>query len=280
MSRPHTRLRALAALAAAAVAAVAQSSPAGYDFEREVVAQQHPYPAQEDVRILKLYEGLRVADVSDAMDLVGLMGSGLVSAEIKPLWRDLDDFSHRIQGIAMTARYQRTNRPIPRLSPEEYDQWRGKWYATLSKEHFVPLIRPGMVLVIEASEDGDSGTIGSNNTMNWKLKGLRGVVSSGGARDTDEIMKEKVPVYTARITRGYPPGRNELESVNRPVTVGGVLVHPGDVVVADGDGVVVVPRRYAEPVAAWARKILDDKQSRRGLYDKLGLPPDKSVLPD
>jgi regulator of RNase E activity RraA len=116
--------------------------------------------------------------------------------------------------------------------------------------------------------------------MNWKLRGLRGIITSGGARDTDEIIKERVPVYLKRISRGYPPGRNELESVNAPVMCGGVLVRPGDVVVADGDGVVVVPRHHAEEVAKYARTILDrDKATRRKLYEKLGLPPDQSVLP-
>ena len=74
------------------------------------------------------------------------------------------------------------------------------------------------------------------------------------------------------------PGRNEIESVNRPVVCGGVLVIPGDVVVADGDGVVVVPRAQAEEVAGYARKILDgDKAGRRELYRELGLPADPSV---
>jgi 4-hydroxy-4-methyl-2-oxoglutarate aldolase len=71
-----------------------------------------------------------------------------------------------------------------------------------------------------------------------------------------------------------------LESVNRPVSIGGVLVCPGDVVVADGDGVVMVPRRVAESAAAQARAILDsDKKARRGLYEKLGKKLDKTVKP-
>jgi regulator of RNase E activity RraA len=57
-----------------------------------------------------------------------------------------------------------------------------------------------------------------------------------------------------------------------------VLVKPGDVIVADGDGVIVVPRAHAVAVATYARKILDgDKSGRRDLYKRLGLPEDSSV---
>jgi regulator of RNase E activity RraA len=99
-------------------------------------------------------------------------------------------------------------------------------------------------------------------------KGARGVVSNGGIRDI-EVIKEKIPVYLDYIERGrgIRPGRNEIESVNKQVTVGGVLVRPGDVVVADGDGVIVVPREYAEAVAGYALEILNgDKAGRRSLY--------------
>jgi regulator of RNase E activity RraA len=66
--------------------------------------------------------------------------------------------------------------------------------------------------------------------------------------------------------------------VNRPIVCGGVLVMPGDVIVADGEGVVVVPRDVAADVARYARKILDsDKAGRRDLYKKLGLPADPSI---
>jgi regulator of RNase E activity RraA len=93
-----------------------------------------------------------------------------------------------------------------------------------------------------------------------------GLVTSGGLADSDELTFHKVPVYFRRLARGIRPGRNELESVNRPVTVGGVLVRPGDVVVADGDGVVVVPRERAEDVAREALTFLDN--IRRDRYIK------------
>ena len=114
--------------------------------------------------------------------------------------------------------------------------------------------------------------------MFWKLKGCVGVVTSATARDTDEIITENMPLYFRRVGRGIRPGRNEIESVNRPIAVGGVLVRPGDVIVADGDGVLVVPRDKAAVVAGYARKILEnDKAARRILYRQLGLPDDASV---
>jgi regulator of RNase E activity RraA len=104
------------------------------------------------------------------------------------------------------------------------------------------------------------------------------VVTSATARDTDEIITEKMPLYFRHVGRGIRPGRNEVESVNRPIAVGGVLVKPGDVIVADGDGVLVVPRDVALTVAEFAHKIIEaDKDGRRDLYKRLGLPEDASV---
>jgi regulator of RNase E activity RraA len=235
---------------------------------------------EEDDEILAAFAGLRVADVSDGMDAVGLQDVGLVDPEIATLWRDVDEFSHRFCGVAVTVRYVPTNRRAPTMTEQEFSEWEGNWYEEISPEPFAELLRRGSVVVIDAGEDGDTGSIGSYNIMAWKLKGAVGVVTSGGARDTDEIIKQGVPLYLKRLGRGIRPGRNEVESVNRPVMIGGVLVRPGDVVVADGDGVVVVPREHAAAVARIARRVLEsDKAGRRELYEELGLPEDASVKP-
>jgi regulator of RNase E activity RraA len=237
------------------------------------------YSAEEDQKLLALFEGLRVADVTDGMDAAGLPNVGLMDPEVRPLWKDTQTFSHRFVGIAVTARYVPTQRAQAGRRPvEEYDRWSGEWYSTLSPEPFQDLLRPGSALVIDDAERADVGSIGSNNIMAWKLRGAVGVVTDATARDTDEIATERMPLYFRRPGRGIRPGRNEIESVNRPIVCGGVLVVPGDVVVADGDGVLVVPRAVAADVARYARRILEgDKEGRRQLYQKLGLPKDKSV---
>src|SRR5215470_11868309 len=60
------------------------------------------YSKEDDDKVLKLYQGLRVADVSDGMDIVGLQDIGLMDPEIKALWRDTQSFEHRVCGIAVT----------------------------------------------------------------------------------------------------------------------------------------------------------------------------------
>jgi len=237
------------------------------------------YSEEDDRRILKLFDGLRVADVSDGMDKVGLTNTGLMSPEIHALWKDTEHYTHRFIGIAVTARYVPTNKaPAAALETEAFDTWVSHWYNEISSEPFMPLIRKGTALVLDEAPDADVGSIGSNNIMAWRMRGCVGVVTNATARDTDEIVTEKVPLYFRRPGRGIRPGRNEIESVNRPIECGGVLVMPGDVIVADGDGVIVVPRAKAQEVAAYAQAVIEgDKAGRRNLYKQLGLPEDDSV---
>jgi regulator of RNase E activity RraA len=236
------------------------------------------YSAEDDAKILDLYKNLRVADVSDGLDMVGLPGTGLVDPAIHSDWIDLKDFTHIFRGIAITVRYVPTQRPALPAPGEEFSKWEGNFYSTFSTEAFTELIRPGSAIVIDDVEDKDIGSIGSNNILNWFKLGAVGIVTDAGARDTDEVGLERVPLYLRKKGRGIRPGRNEIESVNRPVSIGGVLVCPGDIVVGDGDGVVVVPRAVAEQVSKYANEILkNDKSGRKGLYESLGRPLDKTV---
>ena len=236
------------------------------------------YSKEEDAEILKLFDGLRVADVSDGMDRVGLPGTGLVDPAIHADWIDSEGLTHQVRGIAVTARFvptQRPDRPGPNVT---FQAWEGHFYSMYSHEAFAELIQPGTVVVLDDVEEKDIGSIGSYNILAWYQRGAVGVVTDAGARDTDEIAIQKVPLYLRKKGRGIRPGRNELESVNRPVVIGGVLVCPGDVVVADGDGVIVVPRTVAEQVANYAREILDkDREARRSLYETMGRTLDQTV---
>jgi len=85
------------------------------------------YTPEEDARILKPFEGLRVADVSDGMDMAGLQDVGLMDPSVHALWRDTNDFSHRFVGIAVTVRYLPTNRRASKMGAEEFRKWEGAW---------------------------------------------------------------------------------------------------------------------------------------------------------
>lgn len=276
----HRKLKPLAAAAAAlgAAAVMAQDVPLDELETGQRFIHTKTYTLEEDREILKAYEGLRVVDVSDGLDIVGLMGNMLMDPEIHPLWKDTEGFSHRIVGIAVTTRFVASNEPLP--GPLPYDEFRareGSFYWNRSMEHFMPILREGSVVVIDDAPN-DVGSIGSANILQWVQKGAVGVVTNTTARDTDEIITQKVPLYFRGPGRGIRPWRNELESVNLPVEVGGVQVRPGDVIIGDGDGVLCVPREVAAEVAVYAHSILSgDKEVRRELYQDLGLPTDPSV---
>lgn len=244
-------------------------------------------PEVSDEVLLELYRGARVTDVVDGMVTCGYMDVGVMDPIIAPLWRDVENMSHRIAGIAVTARYAPTNRPMhpgaDLTKPENYQvyrNWRGMWYSQLSGESFMKFIKKGTVVVIDNKDDNDTGTTGSKNIMDWQEKGAVGLVTVGGVRDIDEIILQKNPVYMDYNDRGRGEriGRNELLEVQVPVVVGGVLVYPGDVIVGDSDGVVVVPRRVAVRVGQIAyMELVADIKGRRALFEKLGMKMNETV---
>ena len=234
--------------------------------------------------ILDIYKDLRVTDVLDGMDLIGLQDIGLMHNDIRPLWRNVDDFSHRVLGFAVTVRYVPTDVRVGQNSFDNTDDaktWKSEQYGRASDRGWVKSGKPGDVVVMDVNGVKETGNIGSNNSLGWAENGFVGVITNGGARDTDEIIKTKgIPVYCrdAYSTRGIRPGRLIIESYNFPMNCGGVLVYPGDLVVADGDGVIVVPREHALQVGELAREVMEgDQKGRAKRYENLGIPLDETV---
>jgi 4-hydroxy-4-methyl-2-oxoglutarate aldolase len=221
--------------------------------------------------LLDLYGDLRVADVRDGMDWLMRHSQGSMSPEVRPLFRT------RAVGIAKTARYVPYTGTIPASSPAEYTEWVGWYYKEICPYPWIDEVRDGDFCVIDQS-GVDSGLMGSNNSLAGFGKGARGYVTNGGVRDTDEIIIQKIPFWSRLVSQSMVQGRLQYEAHNIPVAINGVSVHPGDVVVADGDGVIVVPQDVAFDVAQYARQELDnDKTARRKMYIELGMDLDHTV---
>jgi len=225
----------------------------------------------ERKELLELYKDLRVADVRDGMDWNMMHHYGSMSPDIRPLFRT------RVVGIAKTARYLPFQGPVPYKTPEEYTEWSKYYYGHICTYPWMDEIEPGDFIVIDQS-NVNVGLMGSNNGLGGIKAGAVGYVINGGMRDTDELILEKVPVWSRMISQGMVQGRVQFDNMNIPVAVGGVVVYPGDIVVADGDGVIVVPRKIAFEVAKYAHQELrNDKKGRRKLYEEMGMELDASV---
>ncbi|MBN1412669.1 MAG: hypothetical protein JW969_17610 [Spirochaetales bacterium] len=222
--------------------------------------------------LLEVFEGLRVADVRDGMDWNGMHHYGSLDNGIRPLFRT------RAFGIAKTLRYLPYQETVPAMTPDEYTEWVGMYYEKICPYPWIDMIEPGDFIVIDQS-GLSAGLMGSNNSLHAFSNGARGLVTNGGVRDTDEIILEQIPFWSRSIAQTMVQGRLKFDAHDIPVSVGGVLVHPGDVVVADGDGVIVVPEKMALDVAKYARRELTaDKGQRKKLYEKIGMILDETVI--
>ncbi|MEK7405915.1 MAG: RraA family protein [Acidobacteriota bacterium] len=278
-----TILSLLATMACAAVV-FAQDQPRTFSPDQlrqgTVLYPYQALPDEDPMPIVKRFNGLRVTDVLDAMQAVGLQDRGLMDKTIRPLWRDnTDKVRHRFYGVAITYQYLPTNKAAAGKMPyDEFKKWHSHWYRTYAPETFAQLIKPGHAVVIDAQGIENTGFVGSNNTLNWYSRGMTGVVTNGNCRDTDELILEGIPVYTKYQGGGTRPGRIEYGSINLPVVVGGALVRPGDIIVADGDGVIAVPREQMDEVLKIAWDIAKgDKAGRQKLYEKTKKPLDATV---
>jgi 4-hydroxy-4-methyl-2-oxoglutarate aldolase len=254
-------------------ASIDASAPTPYVQKHSTPPHSIKIMGDEERKILlESYEGLRVADVADAMDHLGLLDVGLMDKAIRPITPGM-----RICGIAFTTKSKPLRGKLPKMSAEGYERYVSDWYKNIHPTPYREFMKPGDVLVIDAGGT-QVGYIGSYNSLATKNQGVRGIVIDGGCRDTYEVRLEKVPVYARHVAKTMLPGRMQYCSMMMPVKCGGVKVYTGDIIVADDDGVVVVPKKHALKVAEIAHRILDqDKKGRYNLYLEAGLPLDETV---
>jgi len=219
---------------------------------------------------IERYRRVRVADVVDALDRFGYHDRVLVSSEIRPLYSGI-----RMAGYALTVNALRVQEEIPTMTPEEYEKYGEDWYRNRANyDCFMKLAGPGTVLVVNLAGYVDVGFWGSLVALAAKDKGVEGIVLDGGCRDTWEIQRIGFPVFCRAKGRTEVIGRIELkpENVNIPVVVGGAGVNPGDMVIGDDDGVVVVPKMISLKVLERAEMQLSiDRKAQKPYLDKMGL---------
>ncbi|HEY0877305.1 MAG TPA: RraA family protein [Zeimonas sp.] len=184
--------------------------------------------------LVKGFEEVATASVADAVDKV-CGRRGYMEHALKPRINE-----RRIVGPAVTVLEESTTESVP-------------------PQHALDLIdeaQPGSVVVIAVGGEADVAVWGGLMTAGAFARGLAGAVLDGGVRDIAEIRRDyDFPVIARSVSPGTTLGRFRTVASNVPVTCGGIEVNPGDLVVGDIDGVVVVPRKHAEAVLEMAREI-------------------------
>jgi 4-hydroxy-4-methyl-2-oxoglutarate aldolase len=196
------------------------------------------------------FERFRDCSSCDVSDVVGPLYT--MSPDIVALYRPID----RVVGQALTVK-----------------PWPGD---NLAIHGALSMVEPDDVLVVDWRGNVGSCGAGSRVLEIPKRGGLRGVVIDGAWRDVDDLRELQMPVF-ARARSPFSPPKERPGEINVPVSCGGVIVEPGDLVVADAEGVAVVPRRYLEPVwaavnaeaSAMATDPEDRARGRRQHFDRL-----------
>ncbi|MGW3652799.1 4-carboxy-4-hydroxy-2-oxoadipate aldolase/oxaloacetate decarboxylase [Streptomyces sp. NPDC000878] len=204
-----------------------------------VIVTNPPRATASDVEALARHG---VATVHEALGRTGLLGPTL-----RPIQQDV-----RIAGTAVTALC-----------------WPGD---NLMIHAAVEQCAEGDILVVTTTSPCTDGLFGELFATALRRRGVRGLVINTGVRDTAELRAMDFPVWSAAVS-AQGTVKATGGSVNIPIVVGGQQIHPGDVIIADDDGVMVVPRlRSAEAVKASEARIAKEEASRLAFADgQLGL---------
>jgi 4-hydroxy-4-methyl-2-oxoglutarate aldolase len=205
-----------------------------------VIVTNPPRAALDDVDVLAT---LGVATIHEAMGRTGLAGSHL-----RPIQVD-----RRIAGTAVTV-----------------VAWPGD---NLMLHAAVEQCHEGDLLVVTTTSPSTDGMFGELLASSLRTRGVRGLVIEAGVRDCAELREMDFPVWSAAVS-AQGTVKATAGAVNVPVVLGRTTVRPGDVVVADDDGVVCVPRgRVTETIAAGRARVEKENATRRRFVDdgELGL---------
>jgi len=186
-------------------------------------------PAED---LLGQFEGLAVANLGDARDRMGMLDGG-----VRALWKGA-----RVAGRARTVW-------VPRGD-------------NLALHRAIAVSRPGDVLVVNGGGDTSRALLGELMAERAKRRGVLGIVADGVLRDVGELEKIGFPAW-ARGACPAGPYKNGPGQVDVPVAVGGVVVRPGDLVVGDDDGVIVIPAAEAASSLLGGRAVEADEAQRR-----------------
>ena len=199
-------------------------------------------PSVISPEVIRAFRSITTASVADALWALGV--SGHMSHEIKPFMKV------KIVGPAVTVREEPTTEKVP-------------------PSHALELIdnsAPGSVIVIAIDGFRDVAVWGGLMTAGAVANGLEGAVLDGAVRDVEEIERDfGFPVFSRSICPSTTVGRFKTVAANVPVSVGGITVNPGDLIVGDRDGVIVVPSGMAEAVLKGAQEIEDREREQTRL---------------
>ena len=207
--------------------------------------------------ILERLAKLDTCTVSDALDSLGLKGA---TWGVRPQWP-----CPRIAGRAVTMKIK----PVGLQQPAQH-----------LGSAAIESAKAGDIIVIDNGGRLEFSTWGGLLSLSARLKGIAGVVIDGACRDIDEARELEFPVYARGVVPMTARGRVMQESFNREVQFAGVQVYPGDLVIADGSGVVIVPSEKEQEVVTAAEAVLQKEAEmaagiRKGLsglemLEKLG----------